>query len=84
MKSQLENILQALKDGEILTPLDALDRFGCFRLGARIKDLRQLGHHIVNLEKSGHFARYKLIPPEKIILPPAFQASKVEQPNRLL
>jgi len=26
--------------GETLTPLDALRRFGCFRLGARIWELR--------------------------------------------
>lgn len=44
--SQNENILAALKGGESLTPLDALRRFGCFRLGARIYDLKQDGHEI--------------------------------------
>ena len=68
----------------MLTPLDALDHFGCFRLGARIKDLRALGHHIVNLEKSGHFARYKTDSPQVPVMPPAFERKeeKVEdQPS---
>ena len=39
--SQNAQILSALKNGERLTPLDALNRFGCFRLGARVYDLRK-------------------------------------------
>lgn len=38
--SQTERIKAALLAGETLTPLDALNRFGCFRLGARIWELR--------------------------------------------
>lgn len=38
--SQTARIKAALLRGETLTPLDALRRFGCFRLGARIWDLR--------------------------------------------
>jgi len=38
--------LQALKSGRKITPLEALAEFGCFRLGARIWDLRQLGFPI--------------------------------------
>lgn len=34
--SQSVQIKAALLRGETLTPLDALRRFGCFRLGARI------------------------------------------------
>lgn len=29
-----------------ITPLEALDAFGCFRLGARVHELRQAGHSI--------------------------------------
>jgi len=43
MESQEKRILEALRAGDKLTPLDALDRFGCFRLGARIHDLRRKG-----------------------------------------
>lgn len=38
--SQTARIKAALLAGEKLTPMDALRRFGCFRLGARIWDLR--------------------------------------------
>jgi len=43
MESQEKRILEALRAGDKLTPLDALERFGCFRLGARIHDLRRKG-----------------------------------------
>lgn len=38
--SQTARIKAALLRGETLTPMDALRRFGCFRLGTRIWDLR--------------------------------------------
>jgi hypothetical protein len=60
MKSQKDQILEALLAGEILTPLDALNRFGCFRIGARIEELKSAGYDIENLEKPGSFARYKI------------------------
>ena len=46
MKTQSELILDHLKSGKPLTSLDALIKFGCFRLGARIFDLKQDGHNI--------------------------------------
>ena len=45
--SQKSDILAALKRGETLTAMDALTRFGCFRLAARICELRQEGWNIV-------------------------------------
>lgn len=44
---QTAAILARLKTGRSITPIEALDEFGCFRLGARIYDLKQDGHHIV-------------------------------------
>ena len=44
--TQREEILEALKQGSRLTPLDALRRFGCFRLAARIFELRAAGYPI--------------------------------------
>lgn len=38
--TQTEAILDALRDGQTITPLEALDRFGCFRLAARISDAK--------------------------------------------
>ena len=43
--TQVEWILDALTRGP-LTPLDALNGCGCFRLAARIRDLRDAGYQI--------------------------------------
>ncbi|MDE2021068.1 MAG: hypothetical protein KGJ13_12090 [Patescibacteria group bacterium] len=62
--SQSDAILDALKRGETLTPLDALKRFGVFRLGARIFDLTQAGHKIemrlIETPSGKHVAAYSL------------------------
>lgn len=62
--SQNTDILAYLKTGASLTAIDALSLFGCFRLSARIKDLREMGNNInsVRVEENGkNFARYSLI-----------------------
>lgn len=41
--SQTDQILNYLQAGNVLTPLEALRKFNCLRLGARIYDLRQHG-----------------------------------------
>jgi len=46
IESQSARILAYLKKGNSLTPYDALKRFGCFRLGARIWSLKRDGHPI--------------------------------------
>lgn len=43
-KSQAEKILDYMLSGKAITPIEALDLFGCFRLGARIADIRQKGY----------------------------------------
>jgi hypothetical protein len=45
--TQLELVLRALRKGDRLTPLDALNRFGCQRLAGRIWELRKAGHRII-------------------------------------
>ena len=62
--SQTELILEALQQGRELTPLEALHEFGCFRLGARIWELRKAGYKIeprIVHQYGKHFASYKLI-----------------------
>lgn len=62
-KSQNALILKALMKGARLTPIDALKRFGCFRLGARIADLKKAGHKIkTRIVSKGNkrFAEYSL------------------------
>jgi hypothetical protein len=44
--SQSKQILEALKHGDRLTPIDALNRFGCMRLASRISDLKREGNTI--------------------------------------
>lgn len=59
--SQNLKILEALKKGARITPMDALRRFGCFRLSARIADLRMDGNKILShmVERNGkHVAEY--------------------------
>jgi hypothetical protein len=43
IESQNKKIRKHLESGHKLTPLDALYQFGCFRLGARIYDLKREG-----------------------------------------
>jgi hypothetical protein len=44
--SQATQILRWLQAGKKLTPQDALREFGCFRLAARVADLRRDGYKI--------------------------------------
>ena len=53
-----------LKQGNTITPIEALHKFGCFRLGARIADLRKAGYLIdtkIVKQNGKRFAQYKLI-----------------------
>lgn len=62
-----ERIEAMLNKGRSITPIQALDLFGCFRLGARIWDLRRSGYDIQTLNHrlpSGKIvAKYKLAKP---------------------
>lgn len=64
--SQTVQILSHLKRKPI-TPIEALERYGCFRLAARISDLRYQGH-VIETEtiqrNEKRFARYRLIKKE--------------------
>lgn len=61
--TQTEWILTKLKQGPV-TAIDALNGCGCFRLAARIKDLREAGHPIetqtLELPNGKHVAQYFL------------------------
>ncbi len=46
LTGQNRAILLYLESGGSLSTIDALEKFGSFRLSARIKDLRDLGHNI--------------------------------------
>lgn len=44
--AQNSEVLAWLRSQRTITPLEALENLGCFRLGARIYDLRREGHVI--------------------------------------
>lgn len=62
--SQNKQIADYLNKGKKLTPIDALTKFGCFRLAARISDLRNDGMSIVTnklkLDKTRQVAQYSI------------------------
>ena len=62
--SQNKQIADYLNKGKKLTPIDALNKFGCLRLAARIADLRNEGMNIVTktikLENKKQIAQYSV------------------------
>ena len=45
-RTQADRVLDWMATGKGITPLQALKRFGCLRLGARVYDLKRAGHRI--------------------------------------
>lgn len=62
--SQNEQIKKFLENGGKITPIDALNYFGCFRLSARAWDLRNkygMNLHVKNVIRNGkRVAEYSL------------------------
>lgn len=62
--NQNDQILEYLKQGHTLTALEALQKFGSFRLASRINDLKRSGYKItserVKLDTGKRVARYRL------------------------
>jgi len=61
--TQNKLIINHLQQGKTLTSLEALKLFGCFRLSARIAELKNQGFNIVsnNIKENGKtFAEYRL------------------------
>jgi hypothetical protein len=71
--SQYQQIRGDLLAGLSITPLEALNRYGCFRLAAVVYKLRKEGHKIITEdvtsttpEGTKHFARYRLANPQVV------------------
>ena len=62
--TQREEILNHLQSGGYITPIEALEWFGCFRLASRISELKKEGYPIQSkmvLNRYGKkFSRYSL------------------------
>ena len=61
MDAQRDAILWHLEHRGSITPIEALNELGCFRLAARIEELRRSGHGIktiIEKRKGKRYARY--------------------------
>ena len=63
--TQTDAILEYLKQHKSISPVEALTVAGCFRLAARINDLRNRGYDIKTTLKQDvngkRYARYQLV-----------------------
>lgn len=64
-KSQESAILEHLRSGRTITPIDALNLYKCFRLGARIFGLKKQGYKIesemITVPSGKRVASYRLV-----------------------
>lgn len=63
LTNQKQQILNHLQSGKKITPLEALDQFGCMRLASRINELRDEGYPIetkMMSDKEKRWAEYSL------------------------
>lgn len=66
--SQVAMVLNHLQEGKEINPIEALNKYGCFRLGAVIYVLKNEGYNISSRihrfkkpsGRYGHYAIYKL------------------------
>jgi|DEB0MinimDraft_10_1074344.scaffolds.fasta_scaffold01126_16 hypothetical protein len=67
--SQVKDIARYLAEHKIITALEALEEFGCFRLAARIYDIRSKGIDIMaadlKLPNGKHVTRYMWVNTER-------------------
>ncbi|WP_294964164.1 helix-turn-helix domain-containing protein [uncultured Gilliamella sp.] len=63
-QNQCLSILQHLQSGRTINPLQALNQYSCFRLAARIYDLKQSGYLIdkrmIKTENGKKLAQYSM------------------------
>lgn len=62
-ENQTGLIKKYLESGNSITPLEALNLFGCLRLGARIYDLKCNGMNIISKTVTidgKHYAKYSI------------------------
>lgn len=66
--TQTQRILRYMTECGSITPLDAIREFSCYRLAARIGDLKRMGYDIVSRKETSRnkygervsYARYTL------------------------
>jgi hypothetical protein len=65
--TQSSQILSHLMVHGSITPREAIEFFQCYRLAARVHELRQRGH-VIDCDLTGGFARYSLTQPVQLAL----------------
>jgi hypothetical protein len=63
IKSQNEQIRKHLESGKTITPMEALSKFNCLRLGARIHNLKAMGlaiHSRIINQNGKHYSEYSI------------------------
>lgn len=65
MASDKKEILSYLQQHQTITPMEALKKFGCYRLRARVWDLRKEGYNIsttmiYGVDRNGNPSKYAL------------------------
>jgi hypothetical protein len=62
METQTKQIKADLDSGKTITAIDALLNYNCFRLSARIRDLKDLGYPVdktmIQIESGKYVAQY--------------------------
>jgi len=62
-QSQTKQIIEHLEQHQSITALEALNRFGCLRLAARVSDIRKEGYNVQSqrvVRNGKHVACYSL------------------------
>jgi|TARA_R110000751_G_scaffold89627_7_gene176398 hypothetical protein len=65
MKPSQKDLIRRHLAQKPISPLEALEEYGCFRLAARIAELREDGHSIETVQTRQHgkiYATYRLSP----------------------
>jgi hypothetical protein len=65
-ETQRSRVKKHLENGNSITPMDALERYGCFRLAAVIHDLKhddnmQIEKELIKNKYGTKYAKYKLV-----------------------
>jgi hypothetical protein len=78
--SQRDAILKYLQSGNRITPLEALEKFKCMRLGGRIYDLKRAGFQIekrmVTVPSGKKVAEYRLVDENQTSYSPATELER--------
>ena len=87
-RTQKERVLKFMEEGNSITPIEALERFGCFRLAHIIWEIRKDRHvytRMIKHPKYGtKFAEYSFKKHEEEIVPDVNDLPNIEEEKYML